>query len=251
MVDRVKYFLLAALFLLVAGVIAYDSWNSGGPERAPSEANADDRLRAGVDSGEVPEIDPGPLQVEPKPGEKEQEPKIIRNGGLPVPYRREPEKKTPVKPRPEAKPKPKPESKPKPEKKELVPRRPDRIHVVKSGESLERIAIRYYNTRKGIAWIVDANGLRDANTIYANQHLIIPTRDGMPRKRTGRAPSKGKKGTIPRTYKVKEKDGDLYAICRRIYGPKALGARVARIMELNKMYSADVKAGTILILPTK
>ena len=28
MVDRVKYFLLGLLFLIVAGVIAYDRWNT-------------------------------------------------------------------------------------------------------------------------------------------------------------------------------------------------------------------------------
>ena len=86
MVDRVKYFLLAALFLIVAGVIAYDSWNSGGPEHASSEANVDERLRAEVDSGGVPHIDPGKLQVEPKETGK-QEPKIIKNG-TPVGSRR-------------------------------------------------------------------------------------------------------------------------------------------------------------------
>ncbi len=246
MVDRVKYFLLAALFLIVAGVIAYDSWNSGGPEHASSEANVDERLRAEVDSGGVPHIDPGKLQVEPKETGK-QEPKIIKNGtpvGRGFPY--DDTKKTPVKP------------KPKPEKKKLTPRRPDSIHVVRSGESLEKIALRYYNSRKGIAWIVDANGLRDANTIYANQHLIIPTKDGAgaaPRKRTNNAgaktTAKGKKSPAQRTYKVKEKDGDLYAICRRIYGSKALGSRVARIMELNKIYSAAVKTGTVLSLPSK
>ena len=28
MVDRIKYFLLGLLFLIVAGVIAYDRWNT-------------------------------------------------------------------------------------------------------------------------------------------------------------------------------------------------------------------------------
>ena len=50
---------------------------------------------------------------------------------------------------------------------------------------------------------------------------------------------------------MKQGDGNLYAICRRLYGREGQGARVARVMELNRLYSADVKAGTLLILPAR
>ncbi|MDH3592580.1 MAG: LysM peptidoglycan-binding domain-containing protein, partial [Planctomycetota bacterium] len=59
------------------------------------------------------------------------------------------------------------------------------------------------------------------------------------------------KGKIPSTYVVKSSDGDLYAICRRFYGAQGEGARVARIMELNQLWSARVAAGTVLRLPAK
>ena len=40
MADRVKYFLLGLLFLVVAGVIAYDKWNA--PGAVPETADAGD-----------------------------------------------------------------------------------------------------------------------------------------------------------------------------------------------------------------
>ena len=60
-----------------------------------------------------------------------------------------------------------------------------------------------------------------------------------------------KRTEIPSTYRVKAGDKDLYQICRRFYGRAGEGARVARIMELNQLYSADVRPGTLLRLPPK
>ena len=54
-----------------------------------------------------------------------------------------------------------------------------------------------------------------------------------------------------RSITVKSGDGNLYAICRRFYGASGQGARVARVMALNKMWSAEVKAGKVLRLPPK
>ena len=56
------------------------------------------------------------------------------------------------------------------------------------------------------------------------------------------------KPKVPNTYTVKKSDGDLYAICRRFFGRRGEGARVARIMQRNKLWSANVKPGTVLIL---
>ena len=39
MADRVNYFLLGLLFLIVAGVIAYDRWNPGGEPPAEELAS--------------------------------------------------------------------------------------------------------------------------------------------------------------------------------------------------------------------
>jgi nucleoid-associated protein YgaU len=131
------------------------------------------------------------------------------------------------------------------------------VHVVRKGETLEKIALEYYRTRDGIAWIAEANSLRDVNRISANDKLIIPARkemrrDGAPesggtaRGSSSRPPPSTTR--IPSVYVVK-KGENLYAICRRFYGSRGEGARVARIMEINDLWSADVRAGTKLRLP--
>lgn len=255
MVDRAKYFVLALLFLVVAGVIAYDRWNSGGPEPAAEAGAESDRSHALVDSGEPPRVDPGPLQVEPKPAAdrrkpgRESGPALVRGGSLVLPIdKQQPESKPARKTSGNrTRPNRAPALTPQPKKKPV--RTGGTVHVVRSGESLEKIALHYYKTRKGIGWIVDANGLRDANTIYARQRLVIPARkDSTGRRGPAR---KGPARKRPRSYTVKAGDGDLYAICRRFYGTSGQGSRVARIMELNKLYSAEVASGTVLILPPK
>jgi nucleoid-associated protein YgaU len=124
--------------------------------------------------------------------------------------------------------------------------------VIRKGETLEAIAIKYYGTRDGIQWIESANGLPNANRIYANQKLVIPAKKEIAKeRRSGDAAASKTSGTVPSRYRVKDGDGDLYAICRRIYGADGLSARVNRIMELNHLWSADVKSGTVLILAPK
>ena len=49
------------------------------------------------------------------------------------------------------------------------------VHVVKRGENLTQIARRYGSSVKAIA---AANGIRNANRIYAGQRLVIPTYGG-------------------------------------------------------------------------
>jgi len=225
MADRVKYFLLGLLFLVVAGVIAYDRWNT-----APTEV-ADQ----GDDRGW--EVFVGTKKQSPTPRELSVPP-------APEPVRPAPPKPTPAKTKPAVvEPPPRPPV-------EIEPPAP-RVHVIRAGETLESIALHYYKTRQGIQWIVKANKLKNPDRVYEKQKLVIPARKVIkatpgPRPTTSpnQIPADGR-------YKVKSNDGDLYAICRRFYGSKGEGARVARIMELNHLWSADVKAGTLLILPKK
>jgi lipoprotein-anchoring transpeptidase ErfK/SrfK len=51
----------------------------------------------------------------------------------------------------------------------------DRIHVVRRGENLYRISLRYGTT---VAAMMAANGLRNPHRIYAGQRLIIPRGTG-------------------------------------------------------------------------
>ncbi len=226
MVDRVKYFLLGLLFLVVAGVIAYDRWNA---PATPQVGEAANRTKAEVKGAEPPKVDPETLAFPTKP-KPEDDAELLRD-------RKGPDAKPAKQP---VKPDRKPQKKPKKPKKQ-----PARVHIVKSGENLEKIALYYYKTRAGIDWIVRANGLKDRNRIFLNQKLIIPAR------KESVSTKKTKPVKIPSRYEVKEGDGNLYRICARFYGSTGQGARIAKIMEMNKLWSADVKAGTILTLPPK
>ena len=227
MVDRVKYFLLGLLFLVVAGVIAYDRWNA---PATPQVGEAPDRTKAEVKGAEPQKVDPKPLAFGPNAKPDDDAERLRDRKG---PNARP--KERPVKPEPA--PDGKPEKKPK--------KQPAKTHIVKSGENLEKISLHYYNTRAGIDWIVQANGLKDRNRIFLNQKLIIPAR------KESVSTKKTKPVKIPSRYVVKKGDGNLYRICARFYGSSGQGARIARIMEMNKLWSADVKAGTVLTLPPK
>jgi nucleoid-associated protein YgaU len=239
MADRVKYFLLGLLFLVVAGVIAYDRWNAAPTDLAES---GDDRGWEVVVGTQTPPTKPRELSVPPNPEEKPAKPKADSKAKAREPMRTEP---------PDEKQEPKPKAKP--VVQVTPPPAPRKIHIIRAGETLESIALHYYKTRKGVQWIVEANKLKNPDRVYENQKLVIPARKVMTRKTTTKQP----RATTPKTtkfpkdgrYTVKPHDGDLYAICRRFYGAKGEGARVARIMELNHLWSAEVKAGTVLILP--
>jgi len=236
MADRVKYFLLGVLFLVVAGVIAYDKWNPVSETQEAAGSHDSDTGSDVILTVNPPKTNPAALsnnggqqqQTTPEP-----DPFAFPDNGKPTPP------PAPVKDKVQPAPEPKPEPKP----------QPDRTHVIQKGETLEAIAIKYYGTRDGIQWIVSANGLANANKIYANQKLVIPARKEI-KKQKGSGDAAPAKATdkIPSRYTVKDGDGDLYAICRRIYG-SATGARVSQIMDLNHLWSADVKSGTVLILP--
>jgi nucleoid-associated protein YgaU len=239
MVDRVKYFLLGLLFLVVAGVIAYDRWNSSADEAGSGQQEArDSEDRISIEIAPRPPAPPAPAfdplrSPEPEPA--------------PVPA---------VDPEPAPPPAPKPAPAPAPEPAPPPAVKPTptttRIHTVQSGENLESIAMRYYETRRGVAWIVEANRLKDKNRIFVNQKLVIPARhdvEGTPARTVRRAAPPADK--IPSRYVVRRGDGNLYSICRRFYGSKGEGERVARVMEMNRLWSAEVQPGTVLLLPPK
>jgi len=241
MADRVKYFLLGVLFLVVAGVIAYDRWNSAGEPQEVAD-------RSAGDTGE--DFDFTSLKVDPDASSPRALPEPQPNRTEPVPGPFETERR-PVVDVPPAPPTPAPT--PRPEPKPAPPPAPEvsKTHVIKKGETLEKIALHYYGTRDGIQWIAEANRLDNANRIFANQKLVIPARKEIAKGATKPAPAEKSDGKIPSRYTVKDGDGNLYAICRRFYGSEGQGARVSRVMEMNHLWSADVKAGTALILPSR
>ena len=227
MVDRIKYFLLGLLFLIVAGVIAYDRWNTDEYEQPAQDETVSVRFT---------EPDRSVREGRDRTGTAGTPPRVTPAVGTPVPS-------TIRHTDPLVPPEPKPVVHKKPVVRPPVPAA--RVHVVRSGETLESIALKYYKTSRGIAWIVQANGLRNANFIREKQKLKIPA---PPTGTVRRAPSSGK---VPSTYVVKAGDGNLYAICRRFYGAGGQGARVNKILELNGLWSAEVTPGTTLRLPPK
>lgn len=246
MADRVKYFLLGLLFLVVAGVIAYDRWNTTPNELATT--GDDHRWEVVVGTQTPPAERAAELAVPatPEPAKKEQTKTATQKPAPETKPARQPMRLEP--------PAPEPPSKSKPVVTVRPPAAAPKVHIIRAGETLESIALRYYKTRKGVQWIVDANKLKDPDRVYENQKLVIPARK-VTTKRTPTTTTKktaGKK-QLPADgrYTVKPGDGDLYAICRRFYGSKGEGARVARIMELNNLWSAEVKPGSVLILPKK
>ena len=219
----VKYFVLGLLFLVVAGVIAYDKWNT-----EPFNTGLNTGNSAALTSN-PPNIDPGPrAKPDPKPDPKP-EPKVD-----PKPE-----------PRPEPKPDPKPEPKPEP-KPDPKPQPKVRIHVVKSGDTLGGIASKYYGTSKAVSKIIAANpSIGDKNLIRIGDKLKIP--DG---KFTPVAEKPIVVSKVPERYTVKRGD-NLYKICKKYYGSSGVNARVAEVMRLNHLYSANLKPGAVLVSPAE
>ncbi|MGQ0613835.1 MAG: LysM peptidoglycan-binding domain-containing protein [Planctomycetaceae bacterium] len=225
MAERLKYFMLGLLFLVVAGVIAYDKWNtvedpSSGKDQVAIKIDPPPVVPARPPAAEarvIPPVDPilppDPAPISDRPAE------------VPPP--------NPAPPSPPPKPP------------------PTRVHVVAAGETLDEIAVRYYGTIKGVARIVAANGLQDPNRISINQKLTIPdAADTARQPPAAREPrTDGGTTTVPESYRVTEGESDLYAICRRMYGAEGLSARVARVMDINGLWSANVRPGTVLRLP--
>ena len=250
MADRVNYFLLGLLFLIVAGVIAYDRWNPGGEPPAEELASNANSARITVERGETsPAIqidteptDPplirsgrGERSLDPDAGEPfGADPDIVRTPPTPTP-------RPPVEVRP----------RPAPVVPSPGPATTPRYHVVQSGESLEIIAQHYYGSKRFVGEIVRANNISDPNRIFAKQKLVIPALNESVRRAPTPTPRRTTPVAIPSSYKVKRSDGDLYKICARFYGSAGLARRVNEVMELNGLWSADVEAGAVLQLPRK
>jgi len=237
MADRVKYFLLGLLFLVVAGVIAFDRWNSReslGP--GPESARADE------DEGKL-WFSPAEREEEPRVEEERVAERPERGRSMRIDPNPEPEP-----PRPEPTPPPRPAPEPEPAD--------DRIHVVESGDTLGEIAARYYPGRvqEGIRLIAKANGISNPNHISIDDKLVIPasaSSAGARKPIVERKPATERKRGIPSSYTVKSGDGNLYQILRKFYGRAGEGARVVKVMEMNDLISTRVPAGTVLKLPKK
>ena len=250
MADRVNYFLLGLLFLIVAGVIAYDRWNPGGEPPAEELAREGSSARITVARGPQ-EPAPRTIKINPEPavapsGES-------RRGRLDLngePFAPDPDVVQVTPPTPAARPEVRPET------PRVVPstqpRTATRFHIVKSGESLEIIAQNYYGSKRFVGEIVRANNISDPNRIYEKQKLVIPAlNESVRRAAPAPTPRRAAPATIPSSYKVKRSDGDLYKICARFYGRAGLARRVDQVMELNGLWSADVEVGATLQLPKR
>jgi LysM repeat protein len=107
------------------------------------------------------------------------------------------------------------------------------IHVVKPGENLYRIALRYGTTVKAIA---AANGIRNPSLIYAGQRLIIPTYGG------AHNPDDGPGGGG--AYVVRRGD-TLFSIARRF------GTTVWALQQTNHIRNPSlIYVGQRLVIPT-
>ncbi|MFQ5844595.1 MAG: LysM peptidoglycan-binding domain-containing protein [Planctomycetota bacterium] len=249
MADRIKYFLLGLLFLVVAGVIAYDRWNTEEPgDRVDEEGMAIHFPPADPPPTRIPTAVPPPLR-EPAAHPTVRTPPPVES--RPAATTRTPPSTPPVTRVAPAPGPPVTRRIPKPEPPARVP--PQR-HTVRPGETLESIALRYYGTRKGVTWIASENGITNADFIRVGYRLTIPLRtrgrDGAARPARTRTRSRPSPA-VPKTYVVRRGDGSLYAICRRFYGAQGEGARVHRVMEINGLWSAEVTPGTTLRLPPK
>ena len=279
MADRVKYLLLGLLFLVVAGVIAYDRWNPAGEELIEARGAGADGARVFVDTGKdlggindrgLPQSgnslsaaggssrdatdgsgDPADGRLDGRSAERQ--PRGLRididdPGGKPSSTPASPPRVLPTTP-------PQNQLSPvRPEPAAPVPAAPRsaQTHVVQPGETLERISLDYYGSVRGVAWIMDANEIENANRIFAKQKLVIPAaREGgtSPRPVANPSARTDLTATVPSAYVVRQGDGDLYAICKRFYGTQGLPARVHQVMSLNGLWSKDVAVGSRLQLP--
>ncbi len=105
----------------------------------------------------------------------------------------------------------------------------NQIHVVRRGETLSSIAARYGTTTQAI---VQANGLRNPNYIYAGQRLAIPGSGSSTPNSSGGAG----------TYVVQRGD-TLFSIASRH------GTTVAALMQVNGLSSSIIYVGQRLAIP--
>lgn len=112
----------------------------------------------------------------------------------------------------------------------------NQAHVVRRGETLFSIAVRYGTT---VQAIVQANGLPNPNYIYAGQRLIIP---GAGSSGTGNNSGAASSSGASQVYTVRRGD-TLFGIAARY------GTTVAAIMQANGLRSSVIYVGQRLALP--
>ncbi len=118
-----------------------------------------------------------------------------------------------------------------------LPAYADTTYVVKSGDSLSKIAVQF---GVSVQAIVAANGLADPNLIVVGQTLIIPAPGTVP---SAPAPSQPAGGfTIQTTYKIQSGD-TLYKISRHF------GVSLAALMAANNLTSTIIFVGQTLNIP--
>ena len=105
------------------------------------------------------------------------------------------------------------------------------VHIVQRGETLYSIAARYGTTSQAVA---NANGLRNPNTIYAGQRLVIPG--------GGASSGSATTSTTGGTYTVRPGD-TLWSIATQH------GTTIAAIRQANGLGSNIIYAGQRLVLP--
>jgi len=257
MADRVNYFLLGLLFLIVAGVIAYDRWNPGGDSAEEQLANRDNRATVTVEPSQ-PATPSGTIRIDTE--ERPNLPASRGRGHLPnrrnldvdgKPFAADTDLKQELRVVP---PSPAPEPVVRPRVVTPTPPSTQRFHVVQPGESLELIAVHYYGTKRGMSAIIAANRISNPDRIFAKQRLVIPAMNErvrgapVPPRPVARRPATV---TVPSSYTVKRNDGNLFKICARFYGSDKLSARVDQVMEINGLWSAEVGVGSTLQLPPR
>ena len=263
MADRVNYFLLGLLFLIVAGVIAYDRWNPGGDPAEEQLANRDHRATVTVEPSQ-PATPSGTIRIDTEgridTEERPNQPASRGTGGRPEHrtldvdgklFGEAPEQDRELLVVP---PSPAPQPVVRPRVVTPTPPSAERFHVVQPGESLELIAVHYYGTKRGVSAIIAANRISNPDRIYAKQRLVIPAMNesvrGAP---VAPRPAASRPAPIqvPSSYTVKRNDGNLFKICARFYGSDKLAARVDQVMDINGLWSAEVTVGSTLQLPPR
>ncbi|MEZ6014099.1 MAG: LysM peptidoglycan-binding domain-containing protein [Planctomycetota bacterium] len=132
-------------------------------------------------------------------------------------------------------------------------------YVVKSGESLSKIAERELGESRRWTEIAALNGIADARTLKAGAKLRMPAKDlpaagakpvGTTKEKRGTGDTTVRLASAPgaRPYVVRSGDS-LEAIARREVGGQDLRATIASIKALNSLSGDTIFAGATLLVP--
>ncbi len=133
-----------------------------------------------------------------------------------------------------------PKDEPKEEPKKERPQRPTlpAVHTVRRGDTLSKIAKKYYGDKKAWPAIAAANNIADANQISVGQRLTIPVRPPADQEPSGPAapdvvttPEPATEPLTPAVHTVARGD-TLSKIALRYYGKKGAWPRIARANNL-------------------